>query len=177
MPARYAAHRHLRVEVSTAELAIFHDADKIAVHRLCHGKHHRVIDPKHLEGLVPKATITPLQVKLRQLRALGPAAATFIDGLVKTQTRFLPWHVGQLREALFKYGDGMLQQAMARASNFQAFDARTVLNLCRKMRLREQGGDPVPIGQVLTSLMAKLHLGDVQDRQLQDYETTTVTEG
>jgi hypothetical protein len=126
---------------------------------------------------VAKAAVTPLQVKLRELRALGPTAATFIDGLVKTQTRFLPWHVGRLRETLFKYGTEMLQQAMERATHFQAFDVRTVQNLCRKMRLREQGGDPVPIGQVMTNLMAKLHLGDVQNRQLQDYEATTATEG
>lgn len=91
VPARYAAHRHLRVEVAPDQLTVYHNQERIAVHRLCHGKHHRFIDPKHLEGLVPDATVTPLQLKLRELRALGPVALSFADGLVKTQTRFLPW--------------------------------------------------------------------------------------
>jgi hypothetical protein len=86
VPARYAARRHLRVEVAPTELTIYHNAERIAVHPLCYGRHHRIIDPKHLEGLVGEATLTPLQLKLRELRALGPAAATFIDGLVKTQS-------------------------------------------------------------------------------------------
>jgi transposase len=55
VPARHAARRHLRVEVSPANLTIYHNAEKIAVHRLCHGRHHRIIDPKHLEGLVVQA--------------------------------------------------------------------------------------------------------------------------
>lgn len=154
------------------ELTIYHNAEKIAVHRLCQGRHHRVIDPKHLEGLVVPPTLTPLQHKLRELRALGPAAASFIDGLVTTQTRLLPWHVGQLRETLFKVGPEMLQQAMERATRFQAFDARTVQNLCHKMRVRTFGGDdPVPIGAVLAKLMSRLSEGQVQSRNLQDYET------
>jgi transposase len=171
VPARYAAHRHLRVEVSPADLTIYHQADKIAVHRLCHGRHHRLIDPRHLEGLAVEATLTPLQVKLRELRALGPAAAAFIDGLVKTQTRLLPWHVGRLRETLFKVGPDLVQEAMTHAARFQAFDARTVQNLCRKIRLRTCGGDePVPIGAVLADLTARLDQGQVQSRNLHDYE-------
>lgn len=172
VPARYAARRHLRVEVAPAELTIYHNAEKIAVHRLCQGRHHRIIDPKHLEGLVAEATLTPLQHKLRELRALGPAAAAFVDGLVKTQTRLLPWHVGRLRETLFKVGPEMLQQAMERATRFHAFDVRTVQNLCHKMRLQKFGGDePVPIADVLATLMARLEQGQVQGRNLQDYET------
>lgn len=172
VPARYAARRHLRVEVSTKELAIYHNTEKIAVHKLCYGRHHRIIDPKHLEGLVVEATLTPLQHKLRELHALGPAAAEFINGLVKTQTRLLPWHVGRLRETLFKVGPDMLQQAMARATRFQAFDVRTVQKLCHKMRLQRFGGDePVPIGAVLANLMARLDQGHVQSRNLQDYDT------
>jgi len=172
VPASHAARRHLRVEVSQAELTIYHNAEKIAVHRLCQGRHHRIIDPKHLEGLVPQTTLTPLQVKLRDLRGLSLAAAGFIDGLVKTQTRLLPWHVGQLRETLFKVGPEMLQQAMEKAARFQAFDARTVKNLCHKMRLRAYGGDePVPIGNILANLMARLDQGQVQNRDLRDYET------
>ena len=154
-------------------------AEKIAVHRLCHGKHHRIIEPKHLEGLAPEATITPLQRKLRELRALGPAAEAFVAGLVTTQTRLLPWHVARLRESLFKFGPAMLQQAMDRATRFQAFDARTVQNLCRKMRLRSDGGgEAVPIGTVLANLMARLDQGQVQSRNLQNYETvyTAATE-
>jgi transposase len=172
VPARHAARRHLRVEVSSADLTIYHNAEKIAVHRLCHGKHHRIIDPQHLEGLVVVATLTPLQLKLRELRALGPVAAGFIDGLVKTQTRLLPWHVGRLRETLFKVGPEMLQQAMERATRFQAFDARTVQNLCRKIRLKTTGeAEPVHIGTVLANLMARLEQGQIQPRNLQDYET------
>jgi len=172
VPARHAARRQLRVEVSPVELTIYHNAEKIAVHRLCHGRHHRIIDPKHLEGLVVEATLTPLQHKLRELRALGPAAAEFIDGLVKTQTRLLPWHVGRLRETLFKVGPEMLQQAMERATRFQAFDVRTVQNLCHKIRMKRFGGDePAPIGAVLANLMARLDQGQVQSRNLQDYET------
>jgi transposase len=171
VPARYAARRHLRVEVSPAELTIYHNAEKIAVHRLCYGRHHRIIDPKHLEGLVIEATLTPLQIKLRELRALGPVAAAFIEGLVKTQTRLLPWHVGRLRETLLKVGPELLQQAMARATRFQAFDARTVQKLCHKLRLQRFGGDePVPIGAVLTKLMARLAEGQVEHRNLRDYE-------
>ena len=61
---------------------------------------------------------------------------------------------------------------MARANRFQAFDARSVQNLCHKIRLRTQGGDePVPIGAVLANLMAHLEHGQVQNRNLQDYET------
>ena len=173
VPARYAARRHLRVEVAPAELTIYHNAEKIAVHRLCQGRHHRIIDPKHLEGLVIEATLTPLQHKLRELRALGPAAAAFIDGLVQTQTRFLPWHVGRLRETLFKVGPEMLLQAMQRATRFQAFDVRTIQNLCHKMRLQRFGGDdPVPIGEVLRNLMTRLEQGQVQNRNLQEYEVT-----
>jgi transposase len=172
VPARYAARRHLRVEVSPAELAIYHNAEKIAVHRLCQGKHHRIIDPKHLEGLAIEAQLTPLQLKLRELREMGPAAAAFVDGLVKTQTRLLPWHVGRLRETFFKFGPEMLQQAMEQAARFQAFDVRTVQNICRKMRLRTCGGEEaVPIGTVLANLMAHLNQGQVQDRDLHDYET------
>lgn len=172
VPARYAARRHLRVDVSPTDLTIYHNTEKIAVHRLCQGRHHRIIDPKHLEGLVVPPTLTPLQHKLRELRALGPVAAGFIDGLVTTQTRLLPWHVGQLRETLFKVGPEMLQQAMERATRFQAFDARTVQNLCHKMRVRTFGGDaPVPIGAVVAKLMARLAEGHVQNRDLQDYET------
>jgi hypothetical protein len=177
VPAAHAARRHLRVEVSPTDLTIYHNAEKVAVHRLCPGKHHRIIDPKHLEGLVVPTTLTPLQLKLRELRALGPVAAAFIDGLVQTQTHLLPWHVGQLRETLFKMGPEMLQQAMEQASRFQAFDARTVQNLCHKMRLRTCGGDePVPIGAVLVNLMARLDQGQVQNRNLQDYEITQGTE-
>jgi hypothetical protein len=171
VPAKYAARRHLRVELVEEELSIFHNAEKIAVHRLCHGKHHRIIDPKHLEGIVPEATITPLQRKLRELRSLGPDAELFVAGLVKTQTKLLPWHVGQLREQLFKFGPQMLQAAMKRATRFEAFDARTVRNLCRKMRLKRYGGDePVPIGKVLANLMTHLDQGHVQQRSLTDYE-------
>jgi hypothetical protein len=66
----------------------------------------------------------------------------------------------------------MLQQAMERATRFQAFDVRTVQNLCHKMRLQRFGGDePVPIGAVLSTLMARLEQGRVQNRNLQDYET------
>jgi transposase len=177
VPARYAARRQLRVEVSPTELTIYHNAEKIAGHRLCQGKHHRIIDPKHLEGVAAQATLTPLQLKLRELRALGPTAAAFIDGLVKTQTRLLPWHVRELRETLFKVGPEMLQDAMAHAVRFQAFDARTIQNLCHKMRLRSCGGDePVPIGEILANLMARLDQGQVQHRDLRDYETVHAKE-
>jgi transposase len=178
VPARYAARRHLRVEVAPEELTIFHNTDKIAAHRLCQGKHHRIIDPKHLEGLVAEAILTPLQIKLRELRALGPDAAAFIDGLVQTQTRLLPWHVGRLRETLFNVGAETIQHAMKQASRFQAYDARTVRNLCHKMRMRAFGGDqPVPIGAVLTNLIGRLEQGQVQNRNLQDYETVHAVAG
>jgi hypothetical protein len=172
VPAKYAARRHLRVEVSPTDLAIYHNAERIAVHRLCSGRHHRIIDPKHLEGLVVPPHVTPLQHKLRELRGLGPVATAFIDGLVRTQTRLLPWHVGRLRETLFKVGPEMLQEAMGQASRFQAFDVRTVQNLCRKMRLRRFGGDgPVPIGSVLANLVTRLGEGHVLNRSLHEYET------
>jgi hypothetical protein len=180
VPARHAARRHLRVEVSPKDLTIYHNTEKIAVHPLCHGRHHRIIDPKHLEGLVVEATLTPLQHKLRELRALGPAAQAFVEGLVKTQTRLLPWHVARLREALFNVGPEMLQQAMERATRFQAFDARTVRNLCHKMRVRvDGGGEAIPIGTVLANLMARLDQGHVHSRNLQDYESvhTHTSEG
>ena len=171
VPARHAGRRHLRVEVAAEELAIYHDGEQIAAHRLCQGRHHRIIDPKHLEGLAPRIPLTPLQVKLRELRELGPAAATFIDGLVKTPTRLLPWHVGRLRETMFKVEPEMFLEALARATRFQAFDARTVQNLCHKMRLRQGGGEAVPIGEVLANLMARIDQGQVQNRNLRDYET------
>ena len=171
VPARHAGRRHLRVEVSAEELAVFRDAEKIAAHRLCQGRHHRIIDPKHLEGLAPRIPLTPLQVKLRELRDLGPVAAAFIDGLVKTQTRLLPWHVGRLRETMFKVEPDLFLEALDRATRFQAFDARTVQNLCRKMRLRQCGGEAVPIGEVLVNLMARIDQGQVQHRNLRDYET------
>jgi hypothetical protein len=92
--------------------------------------------------------------------------------LVQTQTRLLPWHVGRLRDTLFNVGAETIQQAMKQASRFQAYDARTVLNLCHKMRLRTFGGDqPVPIGAVLTNLIGRLDQGQVHGRNLQDYET------
>lgn len=172
VPAAHAARRHLRVEVSPAELAIYHNTEKIAVHRLCQGRHHRIIDPKHLEGLVPHTTLTPLQMKLRELRSLGSAAAVFVDGLVKTQTRLLPWHVGKLRETFFKVGPEMFLDALAQANRFQAFDARTVRNLCHKIRLRTCGGDePVPMGNLLANLIARLDQGQVEQRSLVEYET------
>ena len=173
VPVRYAARRHLRVEVAPAALVIYHNTDKIAEHRLCQGRHHRIIDPKHLEGLAKPSLLTPLQQKLHELRALGPIATSFIDGLVQAQTKLLPWHVGRLRETLFKVGPEMLQQAMEQAMRFQAYDVRIIQNLCRKMRIRQHGGEyPVPIGTVLANLVARLDQGQVQSRNLRDYEAT-----
>lgn len=176
VPARYAARGHLRVEVCAEEMTIYHNNDQIARHRLCQGKHHRIVDPKHLEGILPAATLTPLQRKLQELRQLGPAAQAFLEGLVKTQTRFLPWHVGRLRETLFKVGPQILQQAMERATRFQAFDARSIQSLCRKIRLRSASSDePVPISAVLAPLMNRLAQGQVHSRNLQEYETFCTT--
>lgn len=80
--------------------------------------------------------------------------------------------MARLRDTLFKVGPDMLLTAMARAARYQAFDARTVQNLCQKMHLQQYGGDePIPIGTVLTHLMARLDQGHVQNRNLQDYET------
>ena len=172
VPARHAGRRHLRVEVSSTELAIYHNTEPIARHRICQGRHHRIMDPKHLEGMVPKTPLTPLQLKLRELRELGPVAARFIDGLVQTQTRLLPWHVGHLREALFKYDSDLFLKALERAVEYQAFDARTIENLCRKMQRRMcQDGEAIPIGEVLNNLMARFDEGQVHQRNLRDYET------
>lgn len=172
VPARHAGRRHLRVEVSSSELAIYHNTEPIARHRICQGRHHRIIDPKHLEGLVPKTPLTPLQLKLRELRELGPVAVRFVDGLVQTQTRLLPWHVGRLREALFKYEPDLFLKALERAVEYQAFDARTIENLCRKMQRRLcQDGEAIPIGEVLNNLMARFDEGQVHQRNLRDYET------
>jgi len=172
VPARHAGRRHLRVEVSSSELAIYHNAEFIARHRICQGRHHRIMDPKHLEGMVPKTPLTPLQLKLRELRELGPVAVRFIDGLVQTQTRLLPWHVGRLRETLFKYEPDLFLKALERAVEYQAFDARTIENLCRKMQRRLcQDGEAIPIGEVLNNLMARFDEGQVHQRNLRDYET------
>jgi hypothetical protein len=48
------------------------------------------------------------------------------------------------------------------------------------MRLQRFGGDePVPMGAVLANLLARLEQGQVQSRNLQDYETVhpVVAEG
>ncbi len=126
VPVRHAGRRHLRVEVSSTELAIYHNTDLIARHRICQGRHHRIMDPKHLEGLAPKTPLTPLQLKLRELRELGPVAVRFVDGLVQPRRVCCRGTSGGLREALFKYEPDLFLKALERAVEYQAFDARTI---------------------------------------------------
>lgn len=171
VPHEHAARRNLRVEVSADELHIYDGQTRIATHGVCPGKRQRIVDPKHLEGLRPETCQTPLQRRLEEVRSVGPVAGQFIDGLVKAQPRFLPWHVRKLQEMLFKVGPELLQEAMERAMKFQAFDARTVQNLCQRLRYGAGRGEPMPLASLLPEVLRRLGGGEVEGRNLRDYDT------
>lgn len=168
VPHRHAARRGLRVEVEADHLCIWWHEEMIARHSLCQGKRRRIIDPAHLEGLRPESCLTPTQKRLEELRSLGAPARAFIDGLVRTETRFLPWQLRKLEGLLFKVGPETLQKAMEHALRFGAYDARTLENLCRKWRPIQ--ADPVAFGDVLSRLAARWGQGQVELRDLGEYD-------
>jgi hypothetical protein len=172
VPSEHACRWGLRVEVSTDELLIYRGEGQIARHALCRGKGHRIIDPKHLEGLSPERTFTPTQKKLEELRSLGLAAKTFVDGLVRTQTRYLSWHLKKIEDLWLKVGSETLQEGMRRAIPYEAFDAKAVENLTRKLRCNME--QPEPLREVLPQVLARLSQGEVQTRNLADYERVLV---
>jgi transposase len=169
VPGEHACRRGLRVEVSAEEVTIYHGEQHIARHALCRGKGHRIIDPKHLEGLKPERTFTPTQKRLEELRSLGLAAKTFVDGLVRTQTKYLSWHLKKLDDLWIKVGSETLQEAMKRAIPYEAFDAQTVENLAKKLRWRME--EPEALKEVLPQVLARLNQGEVQTRNLAEYDS------
>ena len=168
VPHRHAARRGLRVEVEADALSIYWREEMIARHALCQGKRRRIIDPAHLEGLRPETCLTPTQKRLEELRRLGPTAGTFIDGLVRAETRFLPWQLSKLEALLFKVGSETLQKAMEHALRFEAYDSRTLENLCRRWRPIQIG--PMAFGDVLGRLSARWGQGQVELRDLTEYD-------
>lgn len=176
VPHRYAARRGLRVEVAEDRLEIYHQDQRIALHALCRGKHHRIVDPKHLEGMQPETCLTPTQKRLEEIRSLGPVAVRFLDELVSRETKFLPWHLKKIQQCLFKVGPDLVQAAMEQCMRFDAYDAKAIENICRKRRYKEGHGEPMPIGQILTGVMEQLGGGEVQLRDLDEYEVACSAE-
>ena len=169
VPHRHAGRRGLAVEVAQGELKVYHHKELIARHGLACGKRRRIIDPQHFQGLMPERCRTPTERRLAELQNLGPDAQGFLQGLVKTQTRFLPWHIGRLEELLWKNGPQVLLKALARSSRFEAYDARTVANLCRQMRPLQE--EPTRLGSLLTDVLDRAQRqGDVELRPLSDYD-------
>jgi Mu transposase, C-terminal domain len=176
VPAGYAARRGLRVEVGREELVIYQGREPIATHRLCPGKHHRIVDPNHLAGLTSATALTPMQQRLAELRALGPVAEQFVAGLVRVQTRFLGWQVNKLEETLWKFGPESLQEAMRRAQRYEAFDVRTLQNICHQQRSARPRPEAVAVGEIVSQVLAKFRGVEVAGRDLSDYDQAAETQ-
>lgn len=127
VPSQYA-HRRLTLKAYPDRLCIYFDAELIARHKRCYGRHQDIEDPEHAKARIARRSRAREQRLMLRFLALSPDAQAYYDGL--EQKRFnARQHVRKILALAEIYPADAIARAIADGLAFNAFSAEYIANI------------------------------------------------
>lgn len=146
------------------ELCIFYGDEQIAKHTISNQKGQMVTDPVHFAGIPKPAYPSSIRAIREVFLAHFPESNPFIDGLVKTRYGNAGYHMIQILSLLEYYHKGMVEDAIQRATSYNAYGCSTIRNICRQGEILEPRRVEVELTQRAPSISES-----VEERALSYY--------
>lgn len=156
VPTRF--HRKpVTLRADDTHLRVIYDGEEIASHCRSHQRGRTIIDPAHSrDTLARRKRFQARQIEI-DFDALGPEARAFRIGLAAAPLKPTV-HLRRLLELVTLYGKAEVLAAVARALEYQTFDAAYVQNLIDQERRRRHAPSPLPLTPKRRELLDDIHL-------------------
>lgn len=135
--------RTLTLKATATEVTVYLGADEVARHPRHEGRGHDVVDPAHVRAVLDTKRRGERGAVVHRFTALGPAAATYLKGLVTSEIA-LYRHLRRILGLVDRFGREEVLSAIAHAQGFGAFGADYVERILVEQRRRAKG--PPPLG-------------------------------
>jgi transposase len=163
VPFQYAR-RELTVRAQGDQLRIFAGDHLIAAHTLSRQKGQMVTDPAHFSGILHPADASNSQGVQEQFVTTFPHTEAFVQGVAHLKGGNAGYHLAQILALAETYPVSQVTAAIRRATEYGAFTARHVRNICQS----ELALALVPRTEVRVSQPTMLHQS-VEQRALGQY--------
>ena len=141
VPPAYAT-RTLTLKATATELTLYAASEQIARHVRDIGRGHDIVDPAHVKALVDRKRRGERGATVHRFTALGPAAATYLQGLVKAEIS-LYRHLKKILHLVDRFGREEVVGAIEHAQGFGAFGADYVERIVIERRRRRKAPEPL----------------------------------
>lgn len=151
--------KHVLLRVNDAELRVLHRGAEIARHRRSYERGRIFIDPQHQKATFELRRRRRALETESQFDALGPEAREFRLGLLRSPLK-PSVHLRRILELVRLYGRTEVLGAIAKALEYQTFDAAYVMNLIAQARRRRQAPSPIPLNPKRRELIEEIQLDE-----------------
>ena len=168
------AGKEVTVRNTGPELLIFYRGEEVARHPLVQGKGQTIRDPRHEVG-IPRPSYPSRIAEVREsFREHFPAAEGFLAGVVQAKAGNARYHLREILRLLETYPPEVVEQALVRATEYGAFDARTVRHICERFR---EPLPELPAPPPAPPVKSRMEMGQVTVRSLKEYALLEGGEG
>lgn len=148
-------------------LRVFRRGEMIARHRRSWERHQLVIDSEHQKAAFARQKRSRAREIERHFDSLGSEARTFRHGLLRQPVKPVV-HLRRILELVRVYGRTDVMAAIARAIEFQTYDAAYVKNLIDQERRRRQLPSPIPLAPKRRELLEDVDLDEPDPGEYDD---------
>jgi transposase len=141
VPPAYAS-RTLTLKATATEITLYAASEEIARHARDIGRGHDIVDPAHVRALIDTKRRGERGATVHRFTALGPAAATYLQGLVKAEIS-LYRHLRKILHLVDRFGREEVIGAIEHAQGFGAFGADYLERIVIERRRRRNAPDPL----------------------------------
>lgn len=161
------AGKEVTVRDTGQELLIFYRGEEVARHAKVQGKGQIIRDPRHEVGL-PRPSYPSRIAEVREsFLEHFPEAEGFLAGVVQAKAGNARYHLVEVLKLLEDYPKEVVREAIARATEYKAFDARTVRKTCAQYFKEPAQEFPAP--PPAPTVKTKIEIGQVAVRPLEEY--------
>ena len=161
------------LRASSTQVRVIYQGQQVACHPRSYDRGQLICDPAHqLEALQRRRRAGASQIE-QQFDALGEQARAFHLALCRQPVRTIV-HLRRLLKLVRLYGRGEVVDAIARANQYQTYDAAYVETILLQQRRRQELPSPTPVRPRRTELVEDIELDEpdpgVYDRFCQTNE-------
>lgn len=161
------AGKEVTVRDTGQELLIFYRGEEVARHAKVQGKGQIIRDPRHEVG-IPRPSYPSRIAEVREsFLEHFPEAEGFLAGVVQAKAGNARYHLVEVLKLLEDYPKEVVRQVIARATEYKAFDARTVRKTCAQYF--KEPAQEVPAPPPAPTVKTKIEIGQVAVRPLEEY--------
>ena len=114
--------KKVAVRVDRESIAVYDDLEQVALHERCHDRGKNITDRSHYPAHKRVASQDIRAERVARIRAVGPCAADFLHGLLRSREYVHSDLYRELVKIVNRYDHVVVEQACRRAIHFGAFE-------------------------------------------------------